>query len=96
MATYVYTQKEFEEISLLYQNGQSLDELASLFSKSVQSIRMKLVKAGLYTKTTNATPKVAAPKTATIDASPQFNLNTKSGAKAAFKHAYGAVGEATL
>lgn len=48
---YKYTQKEFDEISLLYQNGSSLEEIQSLYpGKSVASIRMKLVKAGLYNK----------------------------------------------
>ena len=49
--TYKYSDEELAEISLLYQNGSSLEEIQSLFpDKSVASIRMKLVKAGLYNK----------------------------------------------
>lgn len=53
--TYKYSDEEFAKISLLYQNGSSLEQIQSLFpDKSVASIRMKLVKAGLYNKPNNS------------------------------------------
>jgi hypothetical protein len=85
---YVYTPKEFEEISLLYQNGQSLEHIQSLYpSKSVASIRMKLVKAGLYNRAQSSgptTPKVSKPATS--------SSVSKAGMLATYKHAEGKVG----
>ena len=86
--TYKYTTQEFDQIKSLYQNGQSLEDIQSLFpDKSVASIRMKLVKAGLYKKSDPKSLPVSATK-----AEPK--PTTKSGIKAAFKAALDAVGEA--
>jgi hypothetical protein len=87
---YVYTPKEFEEISLLWQNGQSLEVIQSLYpSKSIASIRMKLVKAGLYNRAQSsavpAAPKKAAKPTTSSSVS-------KAQMLATYKHAEGKVG----
>jgi hypothetical protein len=47
---YKYTDEEFAEIKLAYANQVSLETLALKYNKSVASIRMKLVKAGVYQK----------------------------------------------
>lgn len=47
---YVYTAQEFEEIKTKYAAGVSLETLAEDYNKSVASVRMKLVKAGVYQK----------------------------------------------
>lgn len=47
----MYTKKEFDEISLLHKNGSTVEEIQVLYpGRTVASIRMKLVKAGLYNK----------------------------------------------
>lgn len=51
---YVYSTEEFEEIKQKYASGTSLEVLAEEYSKSVASVRMKLVKAGVYQKITPA------------------------------------------
>ena len=51
---YVYSAEEFEEIKQKYASGTSLEVLAEEYSKSVASVRMKLVKAGVYQKVTPA------------------------------------------
>lgn len=91
---YVYTQEEFDRISQLYQSGQSLDHIQSLFpDKSVASIRMKLVKAGLYQKPA-ATVKATLPRAASPSPAPK--PTTKAGYLAAFKTAHAYVGDALL
>lgn len=83
---YTYTPEEFSQISQLYQSGKSLEDIQSLFpDKSVASIRMKLVKAGLYVK---------AVKSAGVTTKANLKPTTKAEAKAAFKAALDAVGEA--
>ena len=92
---YTYTTEEFTEIARLYASGQSLVDIQSLFSdKSVASIRMKLVKAGLYVAASKAvvrnqdsTSKGALPK---LEATPR--PTTKSGILLAYKTAEKAVG----
>lgn len=54
---YVYSVQEFEEIKAKYQTGTSLEILATEYNKSVASIRMKLVKAGIYQKQTTSSSK---------------------------------------
>ena len=91
---YVYTQEEFNQISEMYQSGQSLDHIQSLFpDKSVASIRMKLVKAGLYQKPA-ATVKATSVKPTSPKVAPK--PTTKAGILAAFKTAHGYVGDALL
>lgn len=91
---YVYSTEEFEKISAMYQSGQSLEDIQSLFpDKSVASIRMKLVKAGIYQKQT----KTAATVKATTSKAPaEPRPTTKAEILAAFKRAHGYVGDATL
>ena len=51
MATkFTYTDTEVQEIVQKYQSGVSLDVLATEYNKSVPSVRMKLVKLGVYQK----------------------------------------------
>ena len=72
MATkFVYTEAEVAEIVEKYELGVSLDLLALAFGKSVPSVRMKLVKLGVYqkpvktavTKTKVATAEKSTPTT---------------------------------
>ncbi len=90
---YTYTEAEFAKIKELHLNGQTPDEIQVLFpDKSVASIRMKLVKAGVYTKTAKPATKLEA----TIEfKEAKFSLpTTKAGIRAAFKAAHDAVGDA--
>ena len=49
MATkFVYTDSEIAEIVKKYKAAVSLEQLAAEYNKSVASIRMKLVKLGVY------------------------------------------------
>lgn len=54
---YVYTPAEWASIVMEYNAGTSLDTLATKFNKSVQSLRMKLVKAGIYQKQSKTAAK---------------------------------------
>lgn len=45
-----YTKEEFDEIAAFYQEGSTLEQLSEVYGHSVASLRMKLVKAGLYLK----------------------------------------------
>lgn len=49
MATkFVYTDTEIKEIVAAYKAGTSLEVMADKYNKSVASVRMKLVKLGVY------------------------------------------------
>lgn len=67
-AKFVYTDTEVSEIVAKYQAGTALDVLAEVYGKSVPSIRMKLVKFGVYqaskpaTKATQVKPVSDKPK----------------------------------
>jgi hypothetical protein len=55
MATkFVYTESELKEIVAKYAQGISLEVLAEQYNKSVASVRMRLVKLGVYQKTGSA------------------------------------------
>lgn len=92
MATkFVYTPVQVEEIVAKYAAGTPLEVLAETYAKSVPSVRMKLVKLGVYqkagkagavTKTTSTTP---AKKPST----------SKSAMLADYNNALALVGEAT-
>jgi Zn-dependent peptidase ImmA (M78 family) len=57
MATkFVYSEREISEIVAFYQQGTSLEVLAEKYNKSVASVRMKLVKLGVYQKQAASTP----------------------------------------
>ena len=89
MATkFTYTDSDVQEIVQKYQSGVSLDVLATDYSKSVASVRMKLVKLGVYQK---ATTSSASTKSAAPAKSGEFP-KTKSGILAYYKTCVGAVG----
>lgn len=54
---YVYTVEEFDAIKSKYLAGVAIESLAEQYNKSVASIRMKLVKAGIYQKQTTSSSK---------------------------------------
>jgi hypothetical protein len=57
MATkFTYSDTEISEITEKYLSGVSLDVLATDYNKSVASVRMKLVKLGVYKKSTTTKP----------------------------------------
>jgi Zn-dependent peptidase ImmA (M78 family) len=81
-AKFTYTDSEVSEIVAKYGAGETLEALADLYNKSVQSIRMKLVKLGVYQAKTRAKSagKSAAAKPETADPKPK--LTAKQAAKA--------------
>ena len=96
MATkFTYTDTDVQEIVQKYQSGVSLEVLATEYHKSVASVRMKLVKLGVYQK---ATTKVSS----TLDGWIEVITNppaksgefpkTKSGVLAYYKSCVAAVG----
>lgn len=89
MATkFTYTETETQEIVQKYQSGVALEVLATDYSKSVASVRMKLVKLGVYQK---ATTNSNSTKSATVVKSGEFP-KTKSGVLAYYKSCVNAVG----
>lgn len=63
MATkFTYSESELAEIVAKYGAGETLDVLALQYNKSVPSIRMKLVKLGVYKAVAKtSTPRAAKP-----------------------------------
>jgi hypothetical protein len=60
MATkFVYTESELKEIAAKYAQGVALEALAEQYTKSVASVRMRLVKLGVY-KAVSTTAKAEA------------------------------------
>lgn len=56
MATkFTYTESDIQQIVKKYSSGVSLDVLATDYNKSVASVRMKLVKLGVYQKVPGTT-----------------------------------------
>ena len=64
MATkFTYSESEVSEIVAKYAAGETLEVLASQYNKSVPSVRMKLVKLGVYKAAAKAgTVKLAEDK----------------------------------
>ena len=92
MATkFTYTETEIQQIVEKYSSGVSLDVLATEYSKSVASVRMKLVKLGVYQKAT----AVAKPR-ATSTTKPSAKAITKSENSALFFSCLNAVGLAPI
>lgn len=61
MATkFVYSEQEVQEVTQKYQAGVSLEVLAAEYNKSVASVRMKLVKLGVYVAKGKAASKTDA------------------------------------
>jgi hypothetical protein len=88
---YVYTEVEFDDIKQRYANGETLELIQSVHpSKSVASIRMKLVKAGLYTAV--ARKQVSSKPITSLIAVATPKPTTKAGIKLAYKTAHDAVG----
>lgn len=89
MATkFTYTESEVQQIVEKYSSGVSLDVLAAEYSKSVASVRMKLVKLGVYQKATASTNST---KSATVAKTGEFP-KTKSGILAYYKSCVNSVG----
>lgn len=89
MATkFTYTETEVQQIVEKYSSGVSLDVLATEYSKSVASVRMKLVKLGVYQKATTSSTSTKAVTTAKSGEFPK----TKSGVLAYYKSCVDAVG----
>lgn len=89
MATkFTYTDSDVQEIVQKYQSGVNLDVLATEYNKSVASVRMKLVKLGVYQK---ATASSTSTKSAAPAKSGEFP-KTKSGILAYYKTCVGKVG----
>lgn len=63
MATkFTYSESEVVQIVAKYERGESLEALADEYNKSVPSVRMKLVKLGVYKAATKtSTPRAAKP-----------------------------------
>lgn len=88
MATkFTYTESDIQQIVEKYSSGVSLDVLATEYSKSVASVRMKLVKLGVYQKAIT-TPST---KSESVTQSGEFP-KTKSGVLAYYKSCVNAVG----
>jgi len=63
-AKFTYTDTEVSEIVAKYAAGETLDVLALQYNKSVPSVRMKLVKLGVYRAAAKTnTPSAAKPAT---------------------------------
>ena len=85
---FTYTESDVKEIVAKYTAGTSLDVLAVEYSKSVASVRMKLVKLGVYQK---ATTSSTSAKPAAVAKTGEFP-KTKSGVLAYYKSCVDAVG----
>jgi len=96
MATkFIYTDTELAEIIAKYNADISLEVLAQEYNKSVASVRMKLVKQGVYKKA--ALPVKTTKATDTLPQFEKFQIaTTKSGILAQFNSALKAVGPALL
>jgi hypothetical protein len=78
MATkFVYSDSEVQEIVAKYLQNIDLEVIANQYNKSVASVRMKLVKLGVYVaKTKKATSNTD--KTSAIPASKPLSVATKA------------------
>jgi hypothetical protein len=56
VAKFTYTESEVSEIVAKYAAGETLDVLALQYNKSVPSVRMKLVKLGVYRAAKTSAP----------------------------------------
>ena len=85
---FTYTETETQEIVEKYSSGVTLEVLATDYAKSVASVRMKLVKLGVYQK---ATANSTSTKSAAPAKSGEFP-KTKSGILAYYKSCVNSVG----
>ena len=92
MATkFTYTESDIQQIVEKYSAGVSLDTLATDYNKSVASVRMKLVKLGVYQKAIAVTKSGV-----TSTAKPSAKAISKSENSALFFSCLAAVGEAPV
>jgi hypothetical protein len=96
MATkFTYTETEVQEIVQKYQAGVELEVLATDYAKSVASVRMKLVKLGVYQKASTKVSNKLDGWREVISNPPAKSgefPKTKSGILAYYKSCVGAVG----
>lgn len=85
---FTYTESDVQEIVQKYQSGVSLEVLATDYAKSVASVRMKLVKLGVYQKATASSNSTKSEPAAKSGEFPK----TKSGILVYYKSCVGAVG----
>ena len=92
---FTYTETDVQEIVQKYQSGVTLEVLATDYNKSVASVRMKLVKLGVYQKAaTSSNSKLDGWREVITNPpakSGEFS-KTKSGVLAYYKSCVGAVG----
>jgi len=88
---FIYTDTEVQEITAKYQAGVALDVLADEYNKSVPSVRMKLVKLGVYQK---AVKPAATPKTPTTTVVAKKPSTSKAAMLEDFQRAHAMVGDA--
>lgn len=93
MATkFVYTDSEITEITAKYLAGIALEELAEAYNKSVPSVRMKLVKLGVYVAKGKTS---AAAKTSGVSVTkPTVKAATKAEISKTFRDELAVVGPA--
>lgn len=79
MATkFTYSESEVVQIVAKYESGESLEALADEYNKSVPSVRMKLVKLGVY----KAATKTSTGSTTKSQAEAKPKLTKREEAKA--------------
>jgi hypothetical protein len=88
---FVYSDSEIQEITAKYAEGISLETLAADYNKSVPSVRMKLVKLGVYQKATKPTTTKTV---STITTTKKPASTSKSAMLEDFKRAHAMVGDA--
>lgn len=92
MATkFVYSDSEVTEITAKYLAGVTLEVLANEYAKSVPSVRMKLVKLGVYQKQIKPTTTKTSGTTTTTK---KPASTSKSAMLEDFKRAHAMVGDA--
>lgn len=92
MATkFVYTTSEIAEITVKYRAGVTLEELAETYNKSVASVRMKLVKLGVYTAKNKTSVGFE-----TLVAKPAAKATTKAEVSKVFDEEFTTLGPALL
>ena len=89
---FTYTETETQEIVQKYQAGVELEVLATDYAKSVPSVRMKLVKLGVYQKATTKTASKPTAASTTVAVPKASFPTTKSGILAYYKSCVGKVG----
>ena len=76
MPKYTYTAEQTKELVTKYQNDETLENLAQLYQTSVPSVRMKLVKLGVYKPSVKTSAKTTPAKTV-VSENASRDLTTK-------------------